>query len=146
MNANAATARLRMLALRQGLSLGVMHSASPDDFALVMAAASHPFAVGSACSEREVNQRLRAWLAGPGAMLAVDHVELRRWLVDTGVLARDGYGRAYVPGTPRPDIAAAMALLAPCDVSTLVADARAQDALQRSARKAQWAKAKADSG
>ncbi|MEO8508746.1 MAG: hypothetical protein ABI593_14050, partial [Betaproteobacteria bacterium] len=63
-----------------------------------------------------------------------------RWLVDTGVLARDGYGRAYRPGTPRPGIAAALALLAPCDAATQVADARAQDALRRGARKAQWAK------
>lgn len=144
MNAIAATARLRLLALRQRMSLGVMHSASPGDFALVLAAASRAFAAGAACREREVNERLRAWLDGPGAMLAVDHVELRRRLVDTGVLSRDGYGRACMSRTPRPDIAAAIALLAECDVAALVADARAQDAARRGARKAQWAKAKAD--
>ena len=78
MDANAALARLRELAPRQGLSLGVMHSASPADFALLMAAAGRAFAGMGTCSEREVNDRLRAWRAGPGAMVAVDHVELRR--------------------------------------------------------------------
>ena len=28
-------------------------------------------------AERDVNECLRAWLAGPGAMLATDHVERR---------------------------------------------------------------------
>lgn len=144
MSADAALARLRSLALRHRMSLGVMHSARPRDFALMMATASRAFAAGHAYSEREVNDRLRAWLAEPGAMLAVDHVELRRWLVDTGVLCRDGFGRAYEPGTPRPDIAAAMVLLAECDVAALLTAARAQDAARRGARKAQWAKAKAD--
>jgi hypothetical protein len=77
-------------------------------------------------------------------MLAVDHVELRRWLVDTGVLARDGFGRAYNSGTPRPDIASAMAALAGRDLAALVADARTRDAARRDARKAQWAKADED--
>ena len=33
-------------------------------------------------SEPEVNPALRAWLADTGAMLSVDHVELRRTLLD----------------------------------------------------------------
>ena len=75
-----------------------MHSAAPADFALLMAAAAHAFAPDRTYTEPEVNERLRAWLAGAGAMLDVDHVELRRWLVDTGALARDGFGRAYARG------------------------------------------------
>jgi hypothetical protein len=31
-------------------------------------------------------------------MVQTDHVELRRWLVDAGYLARDGWGYAYVRG------------------------------------------------
>ncbi len=42
-------------------------------------------------------------------MLAVDHVELRRWLVDNAVLARDGFGRAYTRGQPHDEIAGMIA-------------------------------------
>ena len=45
--------------------------------------------------ERGVNERLKAQLAGAARCIDTDHVELRRWLCDTGWLARDGYGRAY---------------------------------------------------
>jgi hypothetical protein len=40
--------RLRTLAIRQRMSLGVMHSAAPADFALLMAAAAHAFVPGRA--------------------------------------------------------------------------------------------------
>jgi hypothetical protein len=133
--------RLCSLAVRQRLSLGVMASTRPADLAVVLAAAGCTFGVGEILSEREVNERLLAWLAGTGAMLAVDHVDLRRWLVDTGVLARDGYGRAYTRGEPRPDIGQAMAALAPHDLATLVREARNAEAARREARKAQFAKA-----
>jgi len=113
MTTNAYIERLEALAPRQGLSLGGMHSASPADFALMLAAAAQSFTPATVYTEREVNGRLRAMLAGVGLMLAVDHVELRRWLVDTGVLTRDGFGRAYTPGVPSPAIAVAIeALLA----------------------------------
>jgi len=133
--------RLRTLAPRQGMSLGVTCTSSYDDFVLLLAAAGCAFRPGEVLREREVNERLRAWLAGAGAMLAVDHVELRRWLVDTGVLARDGYGREYTRGSARPEIAAAMGHLAEHDLAALIADARAREAAKREARKAQWVKA-----
>jgi hypothetical protein len=46
-------------------------------------------------SEREVNAALQVALAGAACWLDTDHVELRRWLVDTGWLQRDGFGRVY---------------------------------------------------
>src|SRR5436190_10338923 len=91
-------ARLEALAVRQGLSVGVLASNSPADFALVMAAAGASFGPAETLSESQVNERIKAFLERGGAMLAVDHVELRRWLVDNGVLARDGFGRAYTRG------------------------------------------------
>ena len=138
MDASAA-ARFAALAVRRGLSPGVMHAANPGDFALVLAAAACAFDAAREYRERDVNDALRAWLAGTGAMLDVDHVELRRWLVDTGVLARDGFGRAYTLGTPRADIATAMAALAPHDPAALARAARAEDAARRAERKARWA-------
>ena len=54
-------------------------------------------------------------------MLAVDHVELRRWLVDCRVLDRDDYGRAYTLGEPSPEIAALAAALSGTDLRALAA-------------------------
>ena len=143
MTTNAYIERLQALAPRQGLSLGVMHSAGPADFALMLAAAALRFAPAQVYTERDVNHRLRAWLGGVGAMLAVDHVELRRWLVDTGVLTRDGFGRAYAPGTPPPAIAAAMAALVGHDLDGIVRAARERDVARREARKSHWAQRQA---
>jgi hypothetical protein len=139
MTKNPYIERLEALALRDGLSLGGMHSSSRADFALMLAAAALGFAPAHVYTEREVNDRLRSWLAGIGAMLPVDHVELRRWLVDTNVLTRDGFGRAYSLSTPSSEIAVAMAALAEHDLDALVRIARERDTAHREARKAQWA-------
>ena len=144
MTTNAYIERLEALAPRQGLSLGGMHSASPADFALMLAAAAQSFAPATVYTEREVNGRLRAMLAGVGLMLAVDHVELRRWLVDTGVLTRDGFGRAYTPGVPSPAIAVAIEALAGHDLDDIARTARERDAARREARRSQWAQRQAD--
>jgi GNAT superfamily N-acetyltransferase len=135
---NAYLDRIVVLAKREGLSLGTMHGASRADFALLMAAAGLAFHPGRTYTEREVNAALRQWLAGPGAMLAVDHVELRRWMVDMGVLTRDGFGRAYERATPPTEIDRAIAHLAGHDVAALVRDARSRHAAERAARKAKW--------
>lgn len=139
MTRNAFVERLEALALRHNLSLGVMHSSSRADFALMLAAAAQGFAPACDYRERDVNDRLRTWLAGVGAMLTVDHVELRRWLVDTGVLTRDGFGRAYALRTPSLEVAAAMAALGGHDLDAIVRAARERDSARRGARKAQWA-------
>lgn len=135
---NRSLARLEALAVRQGLSIGVLASSSPADFALVLAAAAAAFAPGESLSERDVNERLRSFLAGAGAMLAVDHVELRRWLVDNAVLARDGFGRTYTRGEPREAVALAMTELAGADLGKIVAEARRRDADKREERKRLW--------
>ena len=64
----------------------------------MLAVAARSFAPGRSYSEGEVNAILQDWLAREGSILSVDHVELRRWLVDCRVLARDDYGRAYALG------------------------------------------------
>lgn len=143
MTTNAYLKRFEELAQRRGLSLGGMHSASPADFALMLAAAAQRFVPAHAYTEREVNERLRTWLAGVGAMLVVDHVELRRWLVDTGVLTRDGFGRAYTLGAPSPAIFAAMAAMAGHDLDAIVRVVRERNAAHREARKLQWAQRQA---
>jgi hypothetical protein len=130
--------RFATLSVRSGISLGILHASRPADFRLMLAAAARAFAAGRRYAENEVNDVLRDWLAHEGAMLAVDHVELRRWLVDCRALDRDDYGRAYVRGEPAPEIAALIAALTGTDLRALAAAARARDALLREERKRQW--------
>ncbi len=84
--------RLPALVVKSGVSLGGL----PDEdrqLALAVAAAALP--LGEGFAEAQVNARLRRSLAEECAFLATDHVELRRWLVDTGWWRRDGFGRCY---------------------------------------------------
>ncbi len=86
---------LESLVLKSGLRLGLLSDA---DRALVLALASCAIEPRRSVREDEVNRRLIDWLADVGAMLQTDHVELRRWLVDTGFVARDDWGHGYVRG------------------------------------------------
>lgn len=139
MNEAAASARFAALSVRNGLSLGMLHASRVADFNLILAVAARAFAVSRSYAEREVNDLLRDWLAHEGSMLTVDHVELRRWLVDCRVLARDDYGRAYRLGEPSPEIATLVAALSGTDLRALAASARARDAQAREERKRKWA-------
>ena len=94
--------RLESLVLKSGLHLGLL---SDPDRALVLALAACAIESGPTLREDEVNRRLSDWLADVGAMVQTDHVELRRWLVDAGYLARDGWGYAYVRGPAELDLA-----------------------------------------
>jgi hypothetical protein len=130
--------RFAAIAVRRGVSLGAMQSTNARDFAIVLAAAAQGLPVGGEFSEREVNERLRAFLADAGAMLGTDHVELRRWLVDFRLLQRDGYGRVYRAGTPVPEIADVVSQLAGSDLAAVARAARNADAARRAERKERW--------
>ncbi len=159
----SAAERFGALAIRREVSLGTLRASNARDFVLVLAAAARAFPPGREMSEREVNEILRAFLAAAGAMLATDHVELRRWLVDFRVLARDGFGRVYrctlgaarrpsereqfalgaalrahTAGSPAPEITALVSELAGIDLARLARSARAHDALTRAERKERW--------
>jgi hypothetical protein len=133
--------RFAALSVRTGLSLGIMYSSRVDDFNLMLAVAARSFAAGRRYSEREVNDILQIWLASVGSMLAVDHVELRRWLVDCRVLARDDYGHAYALAAPAPEFALLASTLSGVDLAAVAAAARARDAEVRQERKRKWAEA-----
>jgi tRNA(adenine34) deaminase len=73
-------------------------------------------------------------------MLELDHVELRRTLVDLRLLARDGYGRAYRRVTPAPErFAAALSGLEGLDLAALSADQREGHEQARAVRKRAFA-------
>jgi hypothetical protein len=90
--------RLEALVVKSGVHLGLL---SADDRALVLALAACALEPDRALREDEVNRRLIDWLADIGSMLRTDHVELRRWLVDTGFVVRDDWGQAYLRGRPQ---------------------------------------------
>jgi hypothetical protein len=134
----AAVDRFAALALRRDVSLGVLLSTHPRDFAVLLAAAAQSFPRGREFSEREVNELLRTFLDNAGSMLGTDHVELRRWLVDFHVLDRDGYGRAYTAGTPTAELADLVRQLDGVDLLARARAAREGEAARRVERKARW--------
>ena len=78
--------------LKSGVHVGLL---SELDRALVLALAACAIEPGRSLREDEVNRSLSDWLSDVGAMVRTDHVELRRWLVDGGYVARDGWEYAY---------------------------------------------------
>jgi len=125
--------RLAGLVVKDGVSLGLL---AEGDRALVLALAASAIEPGRAHREADVNRVLESWLAGPGALLRTDHVELRRWLVDAGFVSRDGFGRAYVRGEA--EAARATALLGEGPAAALedaVLTQRAARAAERASRR-----------
>ena len=138
MNANDPLATWRRLCVRNALSLGGLQTGRRHDFGVVVSAAALAFDDGATYTEAEVNERLRAWLADPGAMLETDHVELRRLLVDTRLLDRDGYGRAYVRAPVPQAFSATLVALAGWDLGVVARNERDADARRRADRKSAW--------
>lgn len=140
MNTEAAKDVLTELAIwvvKDGVGLGGL-SVDQRTLALAVAWAGLPTVV---MSEKHLNLVLQAQLAGAASFLATDHVELRRWLVDTGWLQRDGYGREY-RRVPLQDLqrgarGVAEALSGP-DVAAWVTQTRLRHATQRDQRRMAW--------
>ena len=130
--------RLRKLALREGMTFGTLVALDNADREVIRTTILSRFDAGAVYTERAVNDRLRAWLAGAGCMIETDHVNLRRLLVDTQVLARTSDCSEYRvhPGATA-DLSADLVAL---DADGIVAHARRTAEAQRSARKAAWLK------
>jgi hypothetical protein len=139
---NPFLAAFRRIVVKRGLTPATLSSGQHADFLVVTAAASLALAAGRHYAEAQVNALLKDWLAGPGAMLETDHVELRRWLVDCRLVARDGYGRDYWRPAAPAAWEDALAALDGVDLAAEAVAAREGDARERAERKARW-KAKA---
>ncbi|MBX7227993.1 MAG: DUF2087 domain-containing protein [Burkholderiaceae bacterium] len=83
---------LKKLAAKRNISLGRM---SRIELMVTLAAVSVCLPSSVKMSEVQVNKLLRAWLANTDSMLRIDHVELRRSLIDYGFWQRDSFGRGY---------------------------------------------------
>jgi len=129
---------LAALAVKDGVGLGGLPAAQQ---ALTLALVWSGLPADDVLAERQVNERLRVQLAGAAAFLEIDHVELRRWLVDGGWLTRDGYGREYrrvgldALSAGQREVADALAGIEP---AVWVAELRASHRARREARRARW--------
>jgi Uncharacterized protein conserved in bacteria (DUF2087) len=143
----AALALLGALVIKQGVGLGSL-TAAERELALAIAAGVLP-AGAEGCSEAEANRALQRSLQAEAAFLATDHVELRRWLVDSGHWRRDGFGRRYERAPLAallPERAQAVRALAGLDLPAWVASRRSLDAERRAARREAWAARQAQAG
>lgn len=68
---------------------------APRDLAFLMALAAARFPGGEPLTEKQVNDRLRDWLGRFSSPYGIDHVTVRRCLVDSGLLERDKAGATY---------------------------------------------------
>lgn len=129
---------LAALVVKEGVGLGGLSVAHrPWPLALVWSG----LPAQTVLTERQLNELLKAELAGAVAFLDTDHVELRRWLVDAGWLTRDGFGREYrrvgldALSAGQREVADALAAI---DPATWVAEVRTAHRTRREARRAQW--------
>ena len=84
-------------ALRRMLANGLLTAMPkrPADQALLLVMAASRFDARETYLERDVNERLKAWLATISAPFGIDHVTLRRCLVDARILVRTSSGSTY---------------------------------------------------
>ena len=130
--------RMSQLALRHGVHLSTLQQKDGRDLALFFAGAAPAFPLDVSLSEHDANQILKRFLATAGARVSTDHVELRRWMVDTGFLQRSDFGTDYRRGViPEWLVDAAQAL----DferIATVVGQARSANEAQRETRRRAW--------
>ena len=137
--------RFRKLAVKRGLTPDALFDASPEDLNLLLLSLRREFVIARACTERDVNELIGNWLGSVGAVLEVDRVELRRWLVELSVLSCDACGRAYAIAPVPTHLSRLDAEIAQLDFSREFADANARESKKRAARKAAWHRAKSAS-
>jgi len=130
--------RLAQLGVRDGVHLSTLRERDARDLELVFASATLFLPPGRLLAERDANDCLRRFLGGAGRWLATDHVELRRWLADTGFVLRSDRGTDYRRGSFPDWLADAAAALQPEDLELAVEQARSAHDGARAARKQAW--------
>jgi Uncharacterized protein conserved in bacteria (DUF2087) len=129
---------LSTLVAKQGVALGGL---TPRQRSLTLGLACCQVSAGVPLREADVNLALKQALADTCRFLGVDHVELRRWLVDGGWLVRDGFGREYrrvAPDGLAPEPKAIALAIAGIDPAVWVADVRDAALAQREQRRQAW--------
>ena len=130
--------RIARLALRQGVHLSTLQQKDGRDLELLFASAMLAFPPDELLDEPAANEVLKKFLATAGVMVATDHVELRRWMVDTGFLQRSDFGTDYRRGTVPDWMAVAAQALSFDQVAQTVANARRTSEAERESRRQAW--------
>ena len=130
--------RMSQLALRQGVHLSTLQQKAGGDLELLFASAALAFPPAASFTEKEANEIIKLFLAGAGVMVATDHVELRRWMVDAGFLQRSDFGTDYRRGVFPEWLADAAHALDFERIASAVAQARSADETQRENRRRAW--------
>jgi len=137
-DATSLRADIERLCVKRNATLGNMPR---RDLQLTLCLAALAIPSATSLSEPQVNDALQQWLAGTGSMLRIDHVELRRHLIDAGLWQRDGFGRQYERATSiaNEELAAMLRSLVDMDVAFIAETARRQHAQARDVRKSRTA-------
>jgi hypothetical protein len=98
--ANEFRTRLGELCVMSGLS-GVPRK--PRDRHILLKSVTLTLDPAKQYSESDINDRLIFWLTDIAPSVRLDHVSLRRWLVDEAYLGRDPSGRSYRVRPAGPD-------------------------------------------
>jgi tRNA(adenine34) deaminase len=130
--------RIAQLALRQGVHLSTLQQKAGGDLELLFASAALAFPADASLSERQANSILQRFLATAGVMVATDHVELRRWMVDLGYLRRSDYGTDYRQGALPSRLVEAAEGLDFERIAEAVLLARQRNESEREARRQAW--------
>lgn len=136
--ANEWVERMSLLALRQGVHLSTLQQKTGGDLELLFASAALAFPSDISITEKDSNEILKRFLSGAGVMVATDHVELRRWMVDAGFLQRSDYGTDYRRGALPDWLADAAQHLDFERVADAVAQARSDNESLRESRRQAW--------
>ncbi len=91
-----AVCEARLRALRAG-GVGPGLPRRRADRWILLHAAARALPRGEALAEAALNEHLKGWLTSLGPRVGLDHVSLRRALVDEGFLHRDARGARYAP-------------------------------------------------
>ncbi len=137
-DADAWLERMSQLALRHGVHLSTLQQKDGRDLDLLFASAALAFPAGESLTEKSANEILKRFLTGAGVMVATDHVELRRWMVDAGYLQRSDFGTDYRRGALPEWLGEAARDLDIERIAEAVAYARSASELQRETRRQAW--------
>jgi tRNA(adenine34) deaminase len=130
--------RMAQLALRHGVHLSTLQQKDGRDLEMFFAGAALAFPPDGSLSEHDANEILKRFLTSAGVMVSTDHVELRRWMVDTGFLQRSDFGTDYRRGVIPDWLVAAAQTLDFERIASAVAQARSADKTQRETRRQAW--------
>lgn len=130
--------RMSKLSLRHGVHLSTLQQKDGRDLELLFASAALAFPADGSQSERAVNDILRRFLSTAGVMVATDHVELRRWMVDAGFLRRSDFGTEYRRGVMPAWLVDAAQVLDFDRIAGAVTQARVANESEREARRQAW--------